>query len=156
MILASLCDLESVCFERASVAFFSSEALIEKYCSDCSEECSIISFTLQTSSSKPYLDWQMDQIKAFVENSSVQLPADWSTAWREHIHGNYLRVNILRETNVVEVNTQSASLDFIDVLSNVGGQTGLWIGISFLSIMELIEMIYRLIRYQVHSVLTTV
>ena len=94
--------------------------------------------------------------KSFCRKFFSILPADWSTAWREHIHGNYLRVNILRETNVVEVNTQSASLDFIDVLSNVGGQTGLWIGISFLSIMELIEMIYRLIRYQVHSVLTTV
>ncbi|CAF4410788.1 unnamed protein product, partial [Adineta steineri] len=38
--------------------------------------------------------------------------------------------------------------------SNVGGQTGLWIGISFLSLMELAEMIYRLIRSQCHRLWT--
>jgi hypothetical protein len=40
----------------------------------------------------------------------------------------------------------------VDVLSNVGGQTGLWIGVSFLSIMELAEMLYRLVRYQYHAI----
>jgi hypothetical protein len=43
----------------------------------------------------------------------------------------------------------------VDVLSNVGGQTGLWIGVSFLSIMELAEMLYRLIRYQYYVIRKT-
>ena len=150
MIFASLCDPSNGCFATASDALFASESLLDKYCSDCSTECSITSFNLQTSSSKPFIEGDLDDIKAFVENSSVQLPANWSTTWRERIYENYLRVNILRETHIVETNTQSASLGFVDVLSNVGGQTGLWIGISFLSIMEFIEMIYRLIRYQIH------
>ncbi len=94
----------------------------------------------------------MDGIKAFVENSSVPLPSDWRTAWRTYIQGNYLAVSVVRETNVIENYTQTAQLGLVDVLSNIGGQTGLWIGISFLSLMEFIEMLYRLIRYQYHLI----
>ncbi|CAF4364384.1 unnamed protein product, partial [Rotaria sordida] len=45
-----------------------------------------------------------------------------------------------------------ASISGIDVLSNVGGHTGLWIGVSFLSIMEFVEMIYRLTRYHYYVI----
>ncbi|CAF1353790.1 unnamed protein product [Rotaria sordida] len=90
----------------------------------------------------------MDDIKRFVENSTITLPANWSTIWHEHIHANYLAVSVVPETNIVENNTQTPTLTLVNVLSNIGGQTGLWIGISFLSIMEVIEMLYRLIRYE--------
>ncbi|CAF3987504.1 unnamed protein product, partial [Rotaria sp. Silwood1] len=63
------------------------------------------------------------------------------------IQNNYVAVDVVCETNRVEAYTQDASISSVDLLSNVGGHTGLWIGISFLSIMELVEMLYRLIRY---------
>ena len=56
------------------------------------------------------------------------------------------------ESTRVEVYTQQASMSPVDVISNVGGQTGLWIGISFLSLMEIAEMIYRLIRHRCQRV----
>ena len=52
------------------------------------------------------------------------------------------------ESLLVENLTQQPSMTGVDVISNVGGQTGLWIGISFLSIMEIVEMLYRLARHQ--------
>ncbi|CAF3589723.1 unnamed protein product [Rotaria sordida] len=111
-------------------------------------QCSIIDFFVQTSSLIAPVPWQMDDIKRFVENSTITLPANWSTIWHEHIHANYLAVSVVPETNIVENNTQTPTLTLVNVLSNIGGQTGLWIGISFLSIMEVIEMLYRLIRYE--------
>ena len=70
----------------------------------------------------------------------------------DYIHKNYLSLTVVRETTIVENSTQKAQLGIVDILSNIGGQTGLWIGISFLSIMEFIEMLYRLIRHQCHSI----
>lgn len=107
-------------------------------------------FTLKRSSLSAPVEWQMPLIKRFVERSNVTLPSNWSTKWREQIRENYLGVTFVRETHIVEKITQSAKMSPVDVLSNIGGQTGLWIGISLLSIMELIEMLYRLIRHQCH------
>ncbi len=78
-------------------------------------------------------------------------PMDWSINWRSHIDSSYLSVELVHESTLVENYTQIATMTAVDVLSNVGGQTGLWIGVSFLSIMELAEMLYRLIRYQYHA-----
>ena len=98
----------------------------------------------------------MNEIKTFVENSTVPLPEDWSTAWREYIYESYVAVSVVRESAVVETNTQGATIGPVDVLSNIGGQTGLWIGISFLSLMEITEMLYRLVRYQCQKIRLTI
>jgi hypothetical protein len=52
------------------------------------------------------------------------------------------------ETTRSEVYSEQATLGPVDVLSNVGGQSGLWIGISFLTLLEIVEMVYRLTRTQ--------
>jgi len=59
-------------------------------------------------------------------------------------------IDVVRESILIEKYTQHATMSKVDVLSNVGGQTGLWIGISFLSLMEVAELLYRLIRHQYH------
>jgi hypothetical protein len=80
------------------------------------------------------------------------LAANWSTTWGQQIHANYLQVSVIRETIIVENYTQIATIQLVDLLSNIGGQTSLWIGMSFLSMMELIEMFYRLIRHQYRAI----
>ncbi|MCC7160081.1 MAG: amiloride-sensitive sodium channel family protein [Ignavibacteria bacterium] len=146
VVYSPLCGIENQCFSNAIGTLLTSTSLLNDYCSECSQECIITDFIVQTSSLSGPLDWQMPEIKRFVENSSIPLPANWPTTWREEIQKNYVAIDIVRETSVVENNTQSAALGIVDVLSNVGGQTGLWIGISFLSIMELIELLHRLIQ----------
>lgn len=154
VILAPVCNNTSSipCYSKAVDKLLNSPSLREKYCSDCSQQCSITDFLVQKSALSSPLEWQMDGIKAFVENSTIALAPDWSTAWRTNIRANYLSVSVVRETTIVENSTQTAKLSVVDLLSNIGGQTGLWIGISFLSFMEFIEMLYRLIRYQCHLI----
>lgn len=94
------------------------------------------------------MEYQMTDIKQFVENSSIPLPSDWSQNWKTHIRENYFALNLVRQTDFVENRTQSSSFSLVDVISNIGGQMGLWIGISLLSFMELLEMLCRLIHYE--------
>ncbi|UJR29642.1 hypothetical protein I4U23_017190 [Adineta vaga] len=145
-IVAPLCTASDQCAFKTSSSLIENSSLLMEYCSDCSQDCSLISFPTQLSSSQVFLDWEIDNIKTFVENSSVRLPVNWSTMSYEYIQRNYLTINIVTESNIVETNTQTAALSIVDVISNIGGQTGLWIGISFLSVMEFVEMIYRLFR----------
>ncbi len=94
----------------------------------------------------------MNDIKQFVESSSIPRPANWSTTWRSEIQANYVGLEVACESPRVTNYTQQGTLGAVDVLSNVGGQTGLWIGVSFLSLMEIVEMLYRLIRSQYHRI----
>lgn len=130
--------------------------LVDTYCSDCTTQCSVVDFIIQTSSLTAPVYWQKNSIKRFVENSTIPLPNDWSTAWTTYVETNYLSVSIVRESAIVENNTQTVTIGLVDVLSNIGGHTGLWIGISFLSIMEIIEMLYRLLRYQCQKIHSTI
>lgn len=73
-----------------------------------------------------------------------------ATQWRECIRKSYLSIEVLDESALVGNYTTTTTLGFVDVLSNVGGQKGRRIGISFLSLIEASEMIYRLIRYHIY------
>lgn len=152
IILASLCNITNSCYFQATTAVLSSKSLMSEYCSSCTQECMITQFTIQTSAMKAPPEWQMESIKGFVENSSVPIPTNWLTEWRDVIADNYVGLMVVSEALVVETNTQSATYSIIDVLSNVGGQAGLWIGVSFLALLELIEMGYRLFRHEFHMI----
>lgn len=153
MIPAALCNPANDCYVKAMNQLLHSPDLVETYCSQCSDECLTTDFNVQSSALAAPYEWQKRGIKAFVENSSVPLPSDWSTAWNTLISSNYISINVVRLTGMVESNTQTSIVGLVDVLSNIGGQTGLWIGISFLSIMEVIEMLYRLLRYRLHRII---
>ena len=155
MIVAPLCNISDKCYSQAAIVLMSSSSLLEKYCSYCSQQCSITNFNIKASMWKAPPAWLMDDIKKFVEQSEIPLPNDWSLNWRSHIDSSYLSIELIHESSLVENYTETATMTAIDVLSNVGGQTGLWVGVSFLSIMELAEMLYRLIRYQYHVIRRT-
>ncbi|CAF0925314.1 unnamed protein product [Rotaria sp. Silwood1] len=155
IILAPLCNSTNPCYHQVTDTLMAS-SFIETKCPDCTSQCSLISFPLQISSFTAPLEWQVNGIKAFVVNSSVPLPLDWSTAWRTYIQNNYVAVSIVREAGVVDNNRQQAQMTLGDIFSKVGGLTGLWIGLSFLSMMEFIEMLCRLINYQCHLILSAI
>ncbi len=156
VILAPLCSYNNPCYTNAMIELFNSSSLQNEYCSDCTGDCSITNFDVDISSMSTPLEWQMSGIKAFVESSQVPLPSNWSTIWREQIYTNYLQISVVCKSSIVENYTQSPAITLVDLLSNIGGQTSLWIGMSFLSLMELIEMLYRLIQYQFHVIRRTI
>ncbi|CAF0954640.1 unnamed protein product [Adineta ricciae] len=151
IIYTTLCGTNNTCYRDAISVFSASPSLMDQYCADCQTQCEKTDFAVQTSSSVAPIEFQMNDIKLFVENSTVPLPTNWSSTWREQIYSNYLRVDVVRRTGIVEMNTESATLAPVDLFSNIGGQTGLWIGVSFLSLMELVEIIYRLIQHYFRS-----
>ncbi|CAM4763905.1 unnamed protein product [Rotaria magnacalcarata] len=149
---APLCNSTDPCYAIAMTEILNTDSLWNHFCSDCSQECSTTAFTITPSSVAAPSTVYFPFIKSFVENSNVTLPTNWSSTWKSEILHNYVSLDVVCETYRVENYTQEASVSSVDLLSNVGGQSGLWIGISFLSIMELVEMIYRFIRYHLHVV----
>lgn len=149
---APLCNFTDPCYQRSADHIMKDYALLDTWCGNCGVECKTIQFRTTTSSLRAPLDWRLNDIRRFVEGSSMPLPSDWSTAWQSYVRSNYLAVEIVRETIQTTKLTQDPTLSGVDLLSNVGGHSGLWIGISFLTLMEFIEMFYRLIRANIRIV----
>ncbi len=71
-------------------------------------------------------------MKQWLENNSlinssraIKLPADWSGNSTTYINQNYVGLQVVLGTFLVNSYTQLATLSWTDVISNVGGQTGL-------------------------------
>ncbi|CAF0758862.1 unnamed protein product [Didymodactylos carnosus] len=159
VITVPICDISNECYLNATVEFMNDEDLQTMYCSHCTSQCEITSFIVQSSSFKSPLDWKMQSIKQSVEQMSnksfnsrpIALPSDWDTNWIDYIDKNYVAIAVVRGSYLVDYFTQKATLSGVDVLSNVGGLIGLWLGGSLLSVFELYEMFYRIIRRHIRK-----
>lgn len=124
----------------------------DEFCGGCTQACSTADFMVTPSSvAAPAYPYDI-VTKMFVEATRVSLPTNWTTTWKTHVSNNYIGLDVVCQSVLVENFTQDPSMNAVDVLSNVGGQSGLWIGISFLSVMELVEMLYRLARHECHVI----
>jgi len=150
------CNVNNPCYVEAAAEVMNVRSVWTTFCPDCTQECAVSDFVIKSSSLLAPPLFFMDRIKQFVESSTIPLPENWNTTWISEIQSSYVALQIGFETIRTEVYSQQATIGPVDVLSNVGGQTGLWIGISFLSLMEIAEMIYRLIRYQWYTCRKTV
>lgn len=147
IITAPICNQTNQCYRSALEKILSNNEIQDAYCSQCTQQCSITNFNIKSSSFVGPSSWRLNEIKTFIENSSkIPLSNNWRNDWQNEIRTNYVGIEILRESTLVEVSREEASMRPVDLLSNVGGQTGLWIGMSFLSLVEFVEMIFRLIR----------
>ena len=152
IIVAPLCNFTSTCYSDAAIRLSNSTSLWNEYCSECTQACSTVDFLVTPSSSAaPSLPYAY-MTKEFVESLTIPLPTDWSTNWLLEVENNYVSVDVVCESTLIENYTQDASISAADVFSNVGGQTRLWIGISLLSLVGLAEMLYRLLRYEYHVI----
>jgi Amiloride-sensitive sodium channel len=128
------------------------QSIRRSYCSECTYECSNTEYIIKSSASLAPPRFLLNQIKQFVESSTIPLSSNWSTSWISEIQSNYVSLEVSYENTLTDLYSQQATLSAVDVLSNVGGLSGLWLGISFLSLMEIAEMIYRLARSQFHTI----
>ncbi|CAF1186999.1 unnamed protein product [Rotaria magnacalcarata] len=152
----SLCNTSNSCPKQYITFILNTASTLNAYCSQCTEECTYTEFIMKLSSLLAPPVTALTDIKQFVESSNITLSNDWSTSWISEIQSNYVSLEVAYETVRTEVYSQQARLSPVDVLSNVGGQTGLWIGISFLSVIEIAEMAYRLMRCLWHNLRTIV
>ena len=136
----------------ASSELDNSSSLQDEYCSHCTQACSSIDFVVTPSSVLGPNAELTSVIKYYAEQQNFPLPENWSTNWESEIANNFVGLEVVCQSFLVENMTQKALISLVDVLSGVGGQAGLWIGISFLSIMELIEMLFRLVRHQFQAI----
>ncbi|XP_021340130.1 acid-sensing ion channel 1-like [Mizuhopecten yessoensis] len=65
----------------------------------------------------------------------------------ESVIDNFLGVNIYFEDVNYEVITESAKYDEFQLLSNIGGTLGLFVGASVLSFVEIIQMLLEVVAY---------
>jgi hypothetical protein len=97
---------------------------IHNTCFDCPEECDSIqydkshSFTKISTHNEAFTNFQID---------------------------NYVFLNVYYENLQYTVIDQIAQMNVFDLISNIGGNLGLFIGISFLSFAELIELLVEII-----------
>lgn len=154
MIDALLCNISDHCVLKAKQEFTASDTLWIDFCSECKPECATVQYMTTSSSVQAPSKWLLPKIKTLVESSSIPVSLNWSHTWQTEIENNYVALEITVETGRIQNYTETPSMSGVEVLSNVGGQTGLWIGISFLSLMEFLEMLFRLSRYGYYTIIT--
>lgn len=147
-IRGSLCNITDPCYTYEADRVMKTPSLYRGYCPSCLTECSVVTLNVVATFISAPPSWLLPSVKDFVEKSAIPLPSDWNTSWSTRIPLDYVAIDLVREKNYVENYTDEASISGLNLLSNIGGHTGLWIGMSFLSLLEVIEMVYRLIRAQ--------
>lgn len=143
-----LCALDDPCYSKATDEFVNNRSVWGTFCSDCTPECHCVSLKKDISSLDAPMEWMFDSIKDFVESSSIPVVKNWSNNWRTEIRKNYIGLNVQLQLAQMKNYTAVASMGWLDLISNIGGHTGLWIGLSFLSMMELIEMLMNLFEHE--------
>ncbi|CAF4586983.1 unnamed protein product [Rotaria sp. Silwood2] len=126
-------------------------SLMAIWCSRCASQCKYTQFSIDISAlSAPTAHQKASLKNVFLENTlNLSLPDDFATNYDAYMDANYLQVTVICASPYVTTYKQQAKLTFVDTFSAIGGQTGLWIGLSTLSFMEFCELIYRLMMKQI-------
>lgn len=121
---------------------------INEMCSSlCPAECDSITYSISTSfSGYPLKSYAESQIL-----TSPVIKQRFLNQTYEQIKSSVLSVNVYYDQLGYTVTSQQAKTNLFDVISNIGGLLGLFIGISFLSFIEIIEAIYQVLSISVSS-----
>ena len=116
--------------------FFSSK--ISKSC-DCPEECDTLVYSLSQSfskfPSKPFAEFLL-QMTHLSDKYEIK---------HENIRESILKLNVYYEHLYFVRISETAKMDFFNLVSGVGGTMGLFIGISFMSFLEIFQLCFRII-----------
>ena len=61
----------------------------------------------------------------------------------DFITDNFVRVNVYLSDMEVEVQEQQPSYRLSNLFSDIGGTLGLWVGLSLLTVVELIQLVVK-------------
>lgn len=139
------CDLQQY------TAFFSQN--VKELCSqDCPLECSRIEYSTSTTSSS----YPTHVYYEYLKNQTIvqsKFNNDVSQLTYEKLKSQIVAVNVYYDDLSYIKISENAQTELIDLVSNLGGTLGLFIGVSFLSFAEILDLIfnlcYILLKYQI-------
>ncbi|CAF0801224.1 unnamed protein product [Adineta ricciae] len=125
-----------------------------RYCPECLPECELIQYTTQSS----YADYpnfrSMDKtskrVKTFlkkINSTSYKNQPSCSQNRNEPFLDDIVAVGISASPYATEILSESPMYTWVDLISSIGGQTGLWIGVSLISFVEIGELLFLLLRH---------
>jgi hypothetical protein len=145
-----------------------------EFCPECLTECEIIQYSTQSSyayypnvNAKDRVLQRVRNHFRFDEmvNADLNLSDGSSSNRHANLRNNIVGVEISASPYATEILTESPVYTWVDLISSIGGQTGLftknyfflfnlnsifylglWIGVSLISFVEIIELLYLLIN----------
>jgi hypothetical protein len=140
------------CAEETTSDYYKNQIEV-KYANLCPVECDSIDYDMTTSLSRPFTNnfqgslvkrfktlakqnYTGLEIKRFVENSTSEYVAN--SVIQMYVYYNYLHYSQLDEL---------PKYTPIKLVSNIGGALGLFLGVSILSLLELVELIIEIYSY---------
>ncbi|KAL4235666.1 hypothetical protein ACF0H5_004061 [Mactra antiquata] len=118
----------------------------------CDNPCSDVNYVKSVSQRQwPSDDYAMillEDICVENKNSCVFLRQDMDF---DSIRNNFLKLNVYYEDLNYESIEEDAEIEIQQFLSDVGGAIGLWIGLSMLSLCEVIQLFIELCDYGIHK-----
>ncbi|XP_045160274.1 amiloride-sensitive sodium channel subunit beta-like isoform X2 [Mercenaria mercenaria] len=119
----------------------------------CENPCSEIHYTKSVSQRQwPADDYAMVLLQGVCEkDKAVCLSLRGDISDISKISNNFLKLNIYYEDLNYENITEVPEIELQQFLSDVGGAIGLWIGLSILSLCELVQLFVELCDYGIHK-----
>jgi hypothetical protein len=91
---------------------------------------------------------ECDSIKYKVEQNSFQIPDEYfqlmNMSSSQLNKTNYVNILINYQSNQYTLISQKPKMEIFDLISNVGGMISLFLGFSFLSLIEFIDVIFKI------------
>ena len=109
----------------------------------CPLECNQTIFNTKISSTKLNLNYYSRIIDKFAANNGI-IDKNESLSL-ENKANSIIKFNIYYESMSYKQTTESISMDVVALLSNIGGTLGLFLGVSVLTAVELVDILLQVI-----------
>jgi len=121
---------------------FYNDTLLDKKYPDCLQECDSMNYDISTSVSKfPSKLYYANILK---NNEKLKTLFNGNFTY-EQLSERFLEICVYFENLEYTEITQQIETTLVDLISNIGGILGLFLGMSFLSFFEFIEIIVEII-----------
>ncbi|CAM4756955.1 unnamed protein product [Rotaria magnacalcarata] len=144
---SSICSMDEPCLKER-IHFNSSES-----CQECLPECEFIQYSVQSSYAHyPNMKANGHVSKRVQQHFIRDKRNNESSSGTElanvymGIRDNIVAVEISASSDPTEILTESPMYTWVDLISSIGGQTSLWIGVSLISLVEIAELLYLLLN----------
>jgi hypothetical protein len=130
------------CLETQKLAF-QMEKISSNCALDCPPECVKLTYDTSVSTAVYPVDFYLKWLKL---QTVLTSKISNKTALEDQIKKSITKISFFyNDINYIQF-TESASLTWDTLLGNIGGQLGLFIGISILSVVEMFEILFEIIR----------